>query len=118
LTDVKLHLIDIVERARRIERYLSEGRDAFDDSDLIQDAVIRNLEVIGEAAKGVPDDFRAQWPTVPWRRLAGFRDILIHAYRSVRMDTVWNAAADRLPDVRRSIEQILTELEGDPESES
>jgi len=83
-------------------------------STMAQDAVIRNLEVIGEAANQVPQDFRDRHPELPWRRIAGFRDVLIHAYDRVRLDEVWSIIEKDLPDLKRKIEAMLQELEEQP----
>ncbi len=76
MKDEKLYLIHILECVGRIEDYTRRGRDAFMESTMAQDAVIRNFEIIGEAAKQIPRDFADGYPEVPWRRIAGFRDVL------------------------------------------
>ena len=116
MSDPRLLLIDILERSRRIARYVGNGREAFEASDLVQDAVLRNLEVIGEAAKGIDDERRERWTAVPWKRMAGLRDVLIHAYRHVDLDAVWTICVEDLPAVSEHISRILRELGVDPES--
>jgi uncharacterized protein with HEPN domain len=81
--DDRFYLIHVLERIQRIESYTTGGREAFLASSMIQDAVIRNFEIIGEAAKQVSESFRLLHPGLPWRRLAGFRDVLIHNYPGV-----------------------------------
>lgn len=83
MKDDRFYLIHILERIQRIESYTTGGREAFLASSMIQDAVIRNFEIIGEAAKQVSESFRLVHPGLPWRRLAGFRDVLIHNYPGV-----------------------------------
>jgi len=73
--------------------------------------VIRNFEVIGEAAKRVPEDFRQDHPAVPWRELAGFRDILIHQYEGVSIPAVWRIIEKDLKAIRKAIAQILPPLD-------
>jgi len=114
--DPRLFLVDILERARRVRRYTAEGRDAFEASDMRQDAVLRNLEVIGEAAKGIDEEHRQRWEHVPWRRMAGLRDVLIHAYRDVELDAVWTVCQEDIPALIRDVEKILADLGVDPES--
>lgn len=116
MKDPRLFLVDILERARRVRRYTAEGRDAFEASDMLQDAVLRNLEIIGEAAKGIGEVHRRQWPHVPWRRMAGLRDVLIHAYREVELDAVWAVCRNDIPPLIRDVEQLLGGLGVDPES--
>ena len=73
--------------------------------------MIRNLEVIGEAAKRVPDEFRVQHPDIPRRALTGFRDVLIHQYEGVGLALVWSAVATSLPELRQAIEAVLPPLD-------
>ncbi|MBK6769508.1 MAG: DUF86 domain-containing protein [Ardenticatenales bacterium] len=101
----------MLERILRIESYTWEGESSFLQNPLIQDAVIRNLEVIGEAAKRVPDEFRVQHPDIPWRALTGFRDVLIHQYEGVGLALVWSAVATSLPELRQAIEAVLPPLD-------
>ena len=112
MKDDKLYLINIAECIRRIEAYTADGRRVFMQSPLIQDAVIRNFEVIGEAAKRVSDQFKQAHPNVPWRRVAGFRDVLIHDYLGVDLNEVRGIVERNLSDLKRKIEAILQELGG------
>ncbi len=109
MTDDRLHLADIAERIQHIESYTQGGRDVFLQSPLIQDAVIRNFEVIGESVKRVSQQLRQSHPEVPWRRIAGFRDVLIHDYLGVEVNEVWNVVERNLPDLKK-ISAILQEL--------
>ena len=83
------YLTDILERIRRIEHATDAGREAFVADVLRQDAVIRNFEVIGEIVKRLSPDLTAAHPTIPWRQIAGFRDVLIHDYEQVDIEAVW-----------------------------
>ena len=108
MKDDRLYLIHISESIGRIETYAKDGRAAFLQSPLIQDAVIRNFEIIGEAAKQLSPKLKQAHPNVPWRSVAGFRDVLIHQYTGVDLDEVWNIVEHALPDLRRQIDAILT----------
>ncbi|MHB8058908.1 MAG: HepT-like ribonuclease domain-containing protein [Desulfuromonadaceae bacterium] len=98
-----------IEAAAELISLFIQGieRDAFDDSLLIQSAVVRQIEIIGEATKRLSDDFRCQYYGVPWKQMAGMRDILIHAYDSIDPDEVWNVAIRDLPKIRLQIREII-----------
>jgi uncharacterized protein with HEPN domain len=105
--DDKLYLITILECIDRIELYTGSGAEGFRGSTLIQDAVIRNFEVIGEATKRLSAELRNRNTTVPWTRIAGLRDVLIHDYLGVDLDEVWAIVEGRLPDLKKEIALIL-----------
>lgn len=88
MNDQSVYLRDIVERIRRIEQFTEGGQGAFNQSLLIQDAVIRSFEVIGEAVKHLSPEIRQQYPEIPWRQIAGFRDVLTHDYGDVDVEEV------------------------------
>jgi uncharacterized protein with HEPN domain len=100
------HILDAIER---IATYSAVGRDRFMAEPHWHDAVIRQLEIIGEATKRLSPALREQHPAVPWRRIAGLRDVLIHDYMGVDLDTVWTITRGALPQLRHSIEAILIE---------
>jgi uncharacterized protein with HEPN domain len=106
-----LYLEHISERIRRIEACAQEGRDAFNASPILQDAVIRNFEVIGEAVKQLSPRLLDRYPAVPWRRVAGFRDVLIHNYMAVDLDEVWNVIEKDLPQLKQAIKAMSEDTE-------
>jgi uncharacterized protein with HEPN domain len=101
--DDRVLLYDIRQSVARIRQYTSEGREAFFNSSMIQDAVIRNLEIIGEAASKLPADTKTDLSGVPWRRVIGMRNILIHGYATVDLETVWAVIQEDLP----ALEHVL-----------
>ena len=109
--DPRLYVLHRMECAARIEEYLRDGEDHFLRDTKTQDAVIRNFEVIGEAAKRVSETYRAQHPSVPWQLMAGFRDVLIHNYEGVDLPRVWKIATQDLPAATAAIAAILPPLD-------
>jgi uncharacterized protein with HEPN domain len=78
---------------------------------VIQDAVARNFEIMGEAAKRVPEQYRSDHPRIPWRLMAAFRDVLIHDYEEVDLKRVWRIIEHELPSLKEAIVAILPPLE-------
>lgn len=81
------------------------------------DAVIRCIEVIGEAVKNIPDAIRNQYPLIPWREIAGMRDKIIHAYFAVDFETVWLVVKEEIPRLKPHIKQVLEDLNKSAELE-
>lgn len=110
------YLEDIVESARKIRRY-TEGLTfaQFRAQDLIVDAVVRNLEIIGEAAKHLPEDAKALTPDVDWSKAAGFRDVIAHGYFGLDLHVVWDVVQTKLPLLSQSSERVLLQFRNRPE---
>ncbi|MFQ4134711.1 DUF86 domain-containing protein [Nodosilinea sp. PGN35] len=105
-----LYLSHIGEAIGRIEDYTQEGREVFLHTPLIQDAVIRNFEIIGEATKNLSDELRAENSDIRWRQIAGFRDMLIHEYARVNLSRVWNILEQDLPLLKKRVSELLDSL--------
>ena len=99
-------LLDIVEAIERIEKYAAQGKEAFEKSDLIQNWMIRHIQVIGEAAARLTDEFRATHSEAPWAEIIGMRNILVHDYFGIDIDAVWNAVEQDLPALKDRIEKM------------
>lgn len=108
MKDAAVYLKHIRDAILRIESYTSKGRKAFFQDTMIQDAVIRNLEVIGEAVRNLPPDFRRRHPDIPWRSITALRNVLIHEYFGVDLEIVWRVVRRRLPTLKRSTETLLS----------
>ena len=105
--DVGLFIEDVKDSINNIEKF-SKGltKDKFSKDILRQSAIIRQLEIIGEAVKNIPYSFREKYPKIPWKDIAGFRDILSHAYFGVNLDRVWNIIKNDLPKLKEKINKI------------
>jgi uncharacterized protein with HEPN domain len=110
MRDYKVYLKDISVAIKSIEEFVA-GMDleAFQTDDKTVSAVVRKLEIIGEAAKQIPEDMRQIHPGIPWKEMAGMRDKLIHFYFGVDHQLVWKAIRERLPRIKPEIEKMLTE---------
>ena len=102
------HILDAINK---IESYISVGREVFFSDSHWQDAVIRQLEIIGEATKRLSQEVRSRYPDIPWKRMAGLRDVLVHDYFGVDLDMVWQIAQNYLPKLKPEVEDILLAAE-------
>lgn len=107
MKDNLVYLAHVRDAIERIEAFTSGGREQFVASPLVQDAVIRNLEVIREAVKGLSDELRLANADVPWKQIAGMRNVLIHHYFGVKLETVWQVVIQHLPPLRDRVRQLL-----------
>ncbi len=107
-------LKDILEAVDRIQRYIGVMTIAeFIANSEKQDAVVRNLEIIGEAVRNIPPEFRERHSQIPWSQIAGFRDRLIHQYFGVNWVILWDVVQNRLPTLRGQVEGLLREGKND-----
>ena len=100
-----MYLAHIRDAILAIREYTSEGKDAFGRDRKTQDAVIRNLEIIGEAVKNLPSELTERYPGIPWKNIAGMRDRLIHHYFGVNMKLVWAVVENRLEELDQVVQQ-------------
>lgn len=106
------HLGDILDAAEKAQEFVEgETYETFVTDDKSVFAVIRALEVIGEATKRLPQPLREEYPQVPWSSMAGMRDNLIHDYTDVDRQLVWRTVQEEIPEVRRQVQTILEDIE-------
>ena len=106
------YLKHIVDAISKIEDYVKNvKREKFLKDAKTQDAVVRELEVIGEATKRLSGDIRQRYPGIPWTAVAGTRDRLIHAYFDVDLEEVWKTVRDDIPHLKRTVEKMIAGLE-------
>jgi uncharacterized protein with HEPN domain len=111
MRDPAERLRDILEAIAAIERHANCNREAFEGDELLQTWFLRHLQIIGEAARALPQDVRNLAPEVPWHQIAGMRNVLVHGYFEVDTDLVWDTATRDLPALKPAIEGLSTVLE-------
>ncbi len=106
--DYTVYLSHILDAIHNIEQYTSgQTKSQFLKAKLVQDGVIRNLEIIGEATKQIPGQIRKKHPQIEWKKIAGMRDILIHDYLGVDLERVWQVLKHRIPELEREAASII-----------
>jgi len=107
MKDDRIYLGHILEAVDKVITYTKDGYSYFADDAKTQDAVVRNFEIIGEAARKVSDATKQQYPNLPWKAMIGLRNILIHDYAGVDLNRVWDVIQNHLPTLKSDLEKIL-----------
>ncbi|MEM4312076.1 MAG: DUF86 domain-containing protein [Nitrososphaerales archaeon] len=110
-TDYIEDILDSIKKAKKFTENMSFKEFAQDDKTIF--AVIRALEIVGEAAKKIPDKIRAKYPEIPWKEIAGMRDKLIHEYFGIKLEVVWETVKKEIPSIEPEFEKILKDLENE-----
>ena len=110
--DIRLYIEDILDSIAKIEQYTQNiDEQDFSANTQLQDAVLRRLEIMGEAVKNTPQDFRNKYPEIPWRKIAGLRDILIHEYFGVNIRRAWKVAKQDIFDLKHKLQKVKKDLD-------
>lgn len=108
---VYLYISDIFGAIEKIERYTnSKSYTAFSKDEMLIDAVIRNLEIMGEAVKNIPESFRKDHQEIQWKDIAGIRDIIIHGYFRVDLELIWRTVKESLPHLKKQLLHIKKDM--------
>lgn len=106
-----LYLNDIIQAMNKIDRYSKDlDHDSFVNNDMVVDAVLRNIEIIGEAAAQIPESIKQNYSQIPWKRIIGLRNIVIHEYFGVDLENIWKIVAENIPETKPQIIEMLKEL--------
>lgn len=111
-TTDQLLLAGIAENIKRVHEYTKRDRQRFLDSKIVQDAVLRNLQTLAESTQRLSDQIKATEPSVPWRQIAGFRNVLAHGYLSIDLEVVWNTIEQDLDDLSVAIDRMAHNAQG------
>jgi uncharacterized protein with HEPN domain len=109
--DIRVYIEDILDSISKIEEYCGDAKEEdFYRNSQVQDAIMRRLEIVGEAVKSIPPSVRGRYPQVPWKKIAGMRDVLIHEYSGVNLRRVWKVIKQDLPDLKVKVLEIKKDL--------
>lgn len=111
MKDDRLYVHHDLECIMRIDRYCQGGEEAFRQSEMVQDAVLRNLQTVAESTQRIGDRLKVLHPEVDWRAIAGFRNVLVHDYLGINLERVWEIVSLSLPVLRAQIEAIRQEAD-------
>jgi uncharacterized protein with HEPN domain len=107
MRDDKERLLDILESIENIEKYVVRGKTAFENDELVQTWILHHLQILGEAAAKISDDFQELHSDVPWFKIIGMRNILVHGYFRIDLKVVWSVVQNDLPALKQQVKQLL-----------
>ena len=103
-------ILDMLEAISGIEKYSSKGREVFEQDELIQTWIVHHLQVIGEAASKMGQDFHTAHPEIPWAQIIAMRNVLTHEYFGIDLDEVWQVVARNLPELKEKLKSIREQI--------
>lgn len=110
--DPSIFIEHILECIARIEEYVKDvAKDEFLKSSLLQDAIVRRIEIIGEAVKNLPAEIKEKYPNIAWKDIAGMRDVLIHGYFGVDLELTWKVVKEKVRDLKNKILKVKEDLD-------
>jgi uncharacterized protein with HEPN domain len=108
MKDDRTYLLHMLEAIEKIERYIAAvGFDDFSDNDMMIDAVVRELEIVGEAARNLSDSFQEEHSQIPWHKVRAMRNVLIHEYFGVNLKVVWDTCKSDVPTLKSFVDEML-----------
>jgi uncharacterized protein with HEPN domain len=111
--DRRERLLDILEAIERTEKYAEQGRSVFENDELVQVWTLHHLQIIGEAARSLEPDIRETFPEIPWTKIIGMRNVLVHHYFEIDTEIVWSVVEKDLPLLKKQIQALLLNWRGD-----
>ncbi len=109
MRDDHLRFLDMAESITKIEKYTSSGKQTFEREELVQVWVVHHLQILGEAARGMSAESQQKFHQIPWGKIIGFRNILVHHYFAVNTDEIWAVIQLNIPPLKLALEKILAE---------
>ncbi|MGA2914562.1 MAG: DUF86 domain-containing protein [Sedimentisphaerales bacterium] len=103
-------LLDVIEAIERIEKYSQKSKTEFDNNELVQNWIIHHLLIVGEAAAQISEEIQDKYSEIPWSKIIGMRNILVHGYFEIDNEVVWSVVEKDLPELKKSIRKILKEI--------
>ena len=110
MRDAYTRLQDIQEAIENIYKYTDQGKTLFYQDELVQTWVVRQMEIIGEAARAIPQDFKELHPEIPWRQIVAMRNIIAHIYFDINADRIWAVVVDDLPVLKTQVDAVLRDM--------
>jgi len=103
-------LLDVIEAIERIEKYSQKSKAEFDSNELVQNWIIHHLLIVGEAAAHVSEKIQDKYYEIPWSKIIGMRNILVHGYFEIDNEVVWSVVENDLPELKKKIQKMLKEI--------